>query len=227
MAGWICLLPACLPCISQTVVQQQDYIHIHTTDFRNNDLFHEIIDFTDIDYARMNAIIFHLTNEIRISHRLPGLEYASQLENSAMMHAYDMVKKKFFSHINPYDKNKRTPNDRAMLCKVSNPMLAENIIEGYGLQYRSFETVYLRGKGKFSKTSDGELLNPHTYLSFGESLLTGWMNSKDHRKNILSVNAVQMGCGVAYFIDPDFNDMPSFKAVQNFQWYKPILTVKH
>jgi uncharacterized protein YkwD len=163
-----------------------------------------------------------LTNEVRVKKRLGSLEHSWELENSARMHAEDMVRGKFFSHINSLDARKRTPNDRARLNNISNPLLAENIIEGYGLQYISNETVYIWGKGKFSKTPEGELLKLHTYLTFGESLIKGWMNSKDHRNNILAREAVQLGCGVAYFADPAFNDMPSFKAVQNFQWYQSI-----
>lgn len=213
----------CLPGFAQTKEQKAYYTRISTENFRSNSLFNELIDFRKIDYARINAAIFFLTNEVRIRNHLPSLEYAPQLENSATLHAQDMLTENFFSHINPNHKEKKTPNDRAILCHVSNPFLAENIIEGYGLQYKSNETVYLRGKGKFSKTPDGELLKPHTYLSFGETLVTGWMNSKDHRKNILAKEAVQLGCGVSYFVDPEFNDMPSFKAVQNFQWYRPII----
>jgi len=209
---------------SQIKPQKAYYTNSDYLDFRNNAIFNEVIDFENIDYARIDAVIFFLTNEIRVQNHLHSLEYAPQLENSAMMHAQDMVREDFFSHIDPNHKEKKTPNDRAALCQVSNPFLAENIIEGYGLQYKSYETVYLQGKGKFSKTPGGELLKPHTYLSFGEALISGWMNSKDHKKNILAREALQLGCGVAYYIDPEFNDMPSFKAVQNFQWYQLIVT---
>lgn len=116
----------------------------------------------------------------------------------------------------------KTPNDRARLNHVSNPFLAENIIEGYGLQYISNKEVYLLGKGKFSYKPEGELLRAHTYLSLGESLLHGWMNSKEHRKNILSGDAVQLGCGISFYSDAQFNEMPSCKAVQDFQWYHPV-----
>jgi uncharacterized protein YkwD len=189
-------------------------------------ILQEIIDLDHIDKVRMNAVIFFLTNEIRIKNHLQPLDYAPHLEKSATMHAQDMVKEKFFSHINPRNKEKSTPNDRAKLCQISNPYLAENIIEGYGLRYVSNETVYLRGKGRFSSSPDGELLKPHTYLSLGESFVQRWMNSKDHRKNILAKEALQLGCGIADYTDNEFNDMPSLKAVQNFQWYKPIILAR-
>jgi uncharacterized protein YkwD len=208
--------------ISQTTNRIDYYEHYNHMNFRKAALFNESIDFRKIDFERINSVIFFLTNETRVKNRLEALAHSWQLEYTATMHAEDMIKGKFFSHTNPLDAKKKTPNDRAKLKNISNPFLAENIIEGYGLQYRPNETVYIRDKGNFSKTPNGELLKAHTYLSFGESLIKGWMNSKDHRANILSGKAVQLGCGVAYFEDPGFNYMPSFKAVQDFQWYELI-----
>jgi len=209
--------------VAQTAIQRNYYEYAGNLDFRKNALFNEEIDLRNIDFARIHAILFLLTNEVRTRNHLKPLQYCLQLENSAAMHAQDMLRDDFFAHLNPRYPDKKTPNDRAFLCGVTNPFLAENIIEGYGLRYKSNETVYLRGKGKFSSTPDGELLKPHTYLSFGESLIAGWMNSKDHRKNILAGEALQLGCGVAFYVDAEFNDMPSFKAVQNFQWYQLII----
>ncbi|MBN2813768.1 MAG: CAP domain-containing protein [Bacteroidales bacterium] len=185
-------------------------------------MFLEPIDFKQIDINRINAVIFQLTNEIRVKHNLKPLAYNNMLEQAAEMHARDMVAGNFFDHLNRQDERKKTPNDRALLCHITNPYLAENLIEGYGLQYTSNEAIYLRGKGEFSKTPDGELIKPHTYLSFGEAQLTGWMNSKLHRSNILSKNALELGCGAAYFRAASFNDMPTFYVVQNFQWYQPV-----
>jgi uncharacterized protein YkwD len=48
------------------------------------------------------------------------------------------------------------------------------------------------------------------------------MNSPEHKKNILAPDALQLGCGTYFFQDPQFNDMPTFMATQNFQWYEKI-----
>jgi len=225
LQAWLILSAVCLPVSAQTRIRDY-YRETDLSGFRHYALFNEVIDLDHIDNARLDAVIFFLTNEIRVNNHLQPLDYAPQLERSATMHAQDMVQGKFFSHINPDNKEKKTPNDRAKLCQISNPYLAENIIEGYGLQYVSNETVYLRGKGLFSSSPDGELLKPHTYLSLGESFVQRWMNSKDHRKNILAKEALQMGCGIANYTDGEFNDMPSLKAVQNFQWFKPVIPAK-
>jgi uncharacterized protein YkwD len=136
-----------------------------------------------------------------------------------------MVEKKFFDHLNPFDPSRRTPNDRAKLCNIANPYLSENLIEGYGLRYFANDTVYFNGPGEFSSTPRGKAIKPHTYLSFGEAQLKGWMNSPGHRVNILAADAFQMGCGSAGFTDQKFNDMPSFFVVQTFQRFEPIKRV--
>jgi hypothetical protein len=46
---------------------------------------------------------------------------------------------------------KKTPNDRARLCNVANPFLAENLIEGYGLQYISLKLHIYEGKANSVK----------------------------------------------------------------------------
>jgi uncharacterized protein YkwD len=225
VTGWLVCLLANMVVLSQTPSGKDLYAKYDYLNFRKELLFKEVIVFSNIDYYRINAVIFHLTNEIRIKNNLLPLSYSRELEKSATIHAQDMKAGNFFSHINETDAKKRTPNDRAKLCNIANPFLAENIIEGYGLQYKANETIYIRDRGQFSKTPEGELLKAHTYISFGEALITGWMNSKDHRKNILSKEALQLGCGATYFVNAEFNDMPSFLVVQNFQWYQPITLI--
>jgi len=201
----------------------KDYYSVLTqANFRNEAAFHDTIDLTAPDKIRLQAVLFFLTNEIRARQRLSLVTYSQKLANTAQMHAEDMVVRHYFSHINSRDKTKKTPNDRAKTNGISNPFLAENIIEGYGLQYISKSTVYLRGSGRFSYTPSGEILKSHTYLSLGEALLSRWMNSKEHRQNILAREALQLGCGIFFYNDPGFNNMSTCIAVQNFQWYQPV-----
>jgi uncharacterized protein YkwD len=209
-------------CFSQDQ-DDRDYYSNHThLNFREEKLFKETLNLKDPDIRRMEAVLFFLTNEMRVKNRLLPLAYSKKLEKTAQMHAEDMVKEGFFSHINPHNGNKKTPDDRARLHGINNPSLAENIIEGFGIQYTSNKKVYTRGIGLFSYQPMGELIKPHSYLSLGESLMKGWMNSKEHRKNILSREAVQLGCGISFYSNTGFNNMPSCKAVQNFQWYQVI-----
>ncbi|HEQ71887.1 MAG TPA: CAP domain-containing protein, partial [Spirochaetia bacterium] len=183
----------------------------------------ERIDFAAVDYPRLDAVIFYATNEIRRKHDLSFLPYRPELERAAFHHAKRMVEKRFFSHTDSTAANRRSPNDRGKLAGIANPFLAENIAESFGIAYTGGRSVYPRGEpGAFSYTAQGALIPPHTYLSFADDLLELWMNSSGHRANILSSNALFLGCGAYYYTDSSFFGMPKFKAVQNFQWFKEI-----
>jgi uncharacterized protein YkwD len=208
---------------STSMSQNTDYYEgISLNTFRNEKSFNDTLDFSCIDLPRLNALLVYVTNEIRAAHNLPVLEYAKELEDEASMHSRDMVILDFFGHENPADPKKKTPNDRASISGIMNPYIAENIAEDFGLQYASGTQVYVLGKGEFSDEPEGKLIPPKTYLSLAGSLIERWMNSPEHRKNILAPDALQMGCGTYYFPDPQFNDMPTFMATQNFQWYEKI-----
>jgi uncharacterized protein YkwD len=218
------LVPLFLLLSSLAFPQNTDYYQgISLKTFRNEKSFNDTLDFYHIDLPRLNALLFYMTNEIRTKHKLPALEYAKELEDAASMHSRDMVMHDFFSHNDPVDSVKKTPNNRATLMGVKNPYIAENIAEDFGLQYLSGSNVYVLGKGKFSDEPEGTLIPPKTYLMLAGSILERWMNSPEHRKNILSPDALQLGCGTTFFIDDQFNDMPTFMATQNFQWYEKIV----
>jgi uncharacterized protein YkwD len=222
------IIPVILTVIINADISGQEYSNkdyyseLNLENFREEPLFHEYLNFDSLDYKRIHAAIFYITNEIRAEKNLSFLAFSPELEKSSQIHSKDMYEKKFFSHTNPYSRKKKTPNDRAGLVGIVNPYLAENIAEIFGLQYTSREKVFVRGSGKFSYKMDGELIKPHTYISLAESLVMNWMNSKGHRKNILSDKALQLGCGVYFYYDREFNDMPAFKVTQNFQWYERI-----
>lgn len=201
--------------------QQPDYYRKFTPEnYRQQKEFNETIDFNRPDLTRLNAVLFFATNEIRVKRKLKALEHSPELEAAAVVHSCDMIEHDFFNHFNPSDRKKKTPNDRAVLTGVTNPYIAENIAEEFGLEYKSGVNVYELGKGEFSYQPEGKPIPPRTYLSLAESLVERWMGSPEHRKNILSPDALQVGCGTCFFTDPEFNDMPTFLATQNFQWYE-------
>jgi uncharacterized protein YkwD len=217
LSGTICFLSGFLLLSQSTGKAPTDF-----KNFRKQAANNEVIDFSHIDFERIELLIFHLTNEVRLKNNLKPLEYSEELAKTARMHAFDMVSGNFFDHINNRSSKRRTPDDRARLNKISNPHINENIIEGYALQYKALDKVFVRGKGEFSITEKGPLIRPHTYLTFCEDQIDKWMNSPGHRKNILSKDALQLGCGAAFFLTTEFNDMPTFYIVQNFQCFEPV-----
>ncbi|RPJ09302.1 MAG: CAP domain-containing protein [Spirochaetaceae bacterium] len=193
--------------------------------FRENPLFLEPINFNKIDYPRLHAAIYFVTNEIRVKNRLATLPHSPNLEIAAYNHSKRMAEKGFFSHQDSTDRQRYNPADRAKLAGITNPFIAENIAEAFGIQYTAGKSVFpLSTTGKFSYSYNGRPILPHTYLAFADEVLKMWMNSSGHRANILSKNNVQLGCGAYFYRDKKFYDMPMFKATQNFQWYSEIKT---
>ena len=92
------------------------------------------------------------------------------------------------------------------------------------MEYNAGDKVYPGKKGEFRYAPDEEPIKPRTYIKLGEVILKAWMNSPDHRDNILSKKAVQLGCGTAFYVKNDFNGMPAVIATQNFQLHEPIRT---
>jgi uncharacterized protein YkwD len=206
--------------IDNKIDAQTGYYSYSLDSFKVEQVFNDTIDLKNIDLARLNATLFYLTNEIRRKHKLSVLKYEPLLERSASIHSENMVNQNFFDHINSKSKKFRAPEDRARFVGIKNPLIAENIIESFVLQYKAGNKVYTGGKGIFRNKPDGQPITAHTYLTLGETMLNDWMNSPPHRSNILSKNAIQLGCGTAFFLKKDFNDMPSVLATQNFQLYE-------
>lgn len=202
-----------------------DYSSNDYKNFRNNTLMQQKIDPANIDYPLVNAAIFFMTNEVRVKNGLQPLAYSQELEIAAWHHSKLMVEKNFFSHTNSMENARRDPESRGKLSGITNPSVAENIAEGFGIAYKAGTSIYPRNieKGEFSYSADGPIIQSHTYITLAESLLTQWMNSSGHRSNILSKSALQMGCGVYLYRDRSFYNILKCRATQNFQWFKPIV----
>lgn len=198
------------------------YTELTVNNFRDDRSFNQPVDFENPDYSRLNAAVFFATNEQRLKNKLKVLTWSPNLEEMAAMHSEDMKEQGFFNHINPKNRKKKTPEDRARLTGISNPFIAENIATTFGLNYEQNKKVVVKGPGKFSYPGSNDLILPRTYLEVADALVKAWMQSPAHRINILSANAVQLGCGTSMYLDNDFNRMPTFMATQDFQEYEYI-----
>ncbi len=205
---------------AQSVYEKYDY-----KNFRKNKDFNQEIDIDHFNAELLNACIFFATNEIRVKHKLAVLEYHSALEKAASLHSHEMAEKNFFSHYNEKVKKYHEPNDRARFVGITNPHLAENIVEGFILNYKAGAEVIPIAPGTFALPGGkNEPINTRTYLELTDQLLDDWMHSKGHKANILSDKAFQLGCGTALYFMKDFNDMPAVKATQCFQEFEVIRT---
>jgi len=199
---------------------QSEYYSYTQKNFRKSDIFNSEIELTDKGVKILNAVLFYMTNENRVKEKQSLLKYHELLEKSSVLQSENMVKYNFFDHNNPKSKKHKTPENRAKAVGIKNPYIAENIIDNFVLDYIAGTAVYTDGKGKFWYKKESDPLKIHTYISLADKLLYEWMHSPGHRKNILSKDALQLGCGVAFYKNK--NGMYSLMGTQNFQLYEPI-----
>lgn len=150
------------------------YEELNDNNFRSFKLFKARIDLDDVDYKVLNAAIFFITNEARIEKDMAPLAYQPNLEIMAWNHSIEMGKEDFFDHVNKEDKKRRTPEQRAALAGITNPIISENISAVGGVYFGS-------------------------YLELADHVVDKWINSPPHAKAIFSENAIQLGCGAYYY----------------------------
>jgi uncharacterized protein YkwD len=176
------------------------------------------IDFDRIDYPLLNAAIFFATNCERTKHGRPPFIHSRALEKAAFLHSKDMVEDDFFSHENPYAREKRSPFERMASVGVIRGYRAENIATDFGIRYKSGDPVVppQNGEDAFRDPHTERALPGHTYNSLAASLVEGWMASERHRGNILDRNLKYLGSGAFHFRDRTFYGIDTFKVTQDF-----------
>lgn len=177
-----------------------------------------ILDFQRIDYTLLQSAIFHFTNLEREKTGLKPFQLSKEAEATASGHAQDMVNYNFYSHTSPI-KFRRTLRDRLNRSGINPKYIGENICSTFGLQYQSGKKVSKPtkpGEFRYLNTSNRELIPPHTYRSFAQSVVKLWMDSPGHRQNILNPQFTHLGCGASVYFEKSFYGMPYFMVVQNF-----------
>ncbi len=145
------------------------------------------IDARRVDHTVLAAALFHETNLRRRQYGKHRLRHDPRLNAAARMHAASMVRHNYLSHVDPYRPERRRPQDRALLAGFEFGYLAENIATHFDIHYEAGREVYPVPEGSgLSYQAEGPPLPRHTYRSFAASLLAQWMNSPEHRHNILA-----------------------------------------
>lgn len=145
----------------------------------------------DIDIRQLESRLHELVNAKRVRHGSPPLKHIETLRLVARSHSEDMAKRAYFAHTSPEG---RGPTDRGKLAgyncrkdKESNYTfgLGENIHQAW--LYNSY------------KTQNGRIVSYDWFTLEGlaQRVVTGWMNSKRHKKNILKALYDRSGMGVA------------------------------
>ena len=147
-----------------------------------------------INISRLEKNIHDLINGERRKHGLSPLAWNDTLSSIARKHSQDMAVRKYFSHDTPegHDFSYRY-SQAGYSCAVHGQgniyyTGAENIFQN-NLYDR---VVFMDGVAHYEWNTVGKI---------AESTVEGWMNSRGHRKNILTPYWKSEGIGVA--ISPD------------------------
>lgn len=155
---------------------------------------------TEEDLRDCENYIFIITNEKRAIHGVPKLVWDSNLADMARKHSLDMAQNNYFSHTNLGNED---PTMRAIRHgynthkDLGGGWYSEGIAENIGMM----PTGNVIGIGYVYNDPE----------SIAIAHIQSWMESSGHRTNILDVEYIRMGVGVAY--DKESN---SYIATQNF-----------
>jgi len=120
--------------------------------------------------AQLIQSVIDLTNVERTSRWLTPLTHNSILSQAAQGHAEDMLKRKFFDHITP------------------DGISASDRIEGSGYLEPYYECQCSKSYGVGENIAKGQ--------ESAAEVVTTWMNSPDHRENILNPDFSEIGIGI-------------------------------
>jgi uncharacterized protein YkwD len=116
---------------------------------------------------------------------------------AARNHANDMARVGFFDHVSPV-RARRTLGDRLDEIRAPYRRAAENIIEARYMDYRSgarFQVIDA-ARCRFAY-ADGRPLERHTYQTLAREVVTRWMDSTGHQRNLLDPDMRRHGFAIA------------------------------
>ncbi|WP_436900933.1 CAP domain-containing protein [Halovenus halobia] len=119
-------------------------------------------------------------NDERTARGRSSVEYEPGLATVARNHSVDMIARDYYAHVSP---DGDAAFERVQSSSVSCSSVGENIAATW------WQTTF--------ETTDGERERHTTREELVDELLEQWLNSPDHRENMLSTQWERTGVGVA------------------------------
>ncbi|HTL69134.1 MAG TPA: CAP domain-containing protein [Lacunisphaera sp.] len=169
------------------------------------------------DAALMAAAIFHETNRVRREAGLPAFRPMRKLDEAADLQAGIGAVLPGVDHHNPLP-GLGDVADRVHSVGLEYAMVAENIaltptLDATGLG----EELRFEGNGagrRFFDAKSGRPLVPLDYGAFAAVVVRQWMNSPEHRANILNPQLHYLGCSACW--RREFSGLDALYSVQVF-----------
>ncbi|WP_436347276.1 CAP domain-containing protein [Natronorubrum sp. FCH18a] len=139
-------------------------------------------DADDVDRAAVEQYVHEAVNEERAARGLEELEFDTELRDIARAHSEDMAERGYFSHVDPEGNDfSDRYDDAGYECNANGYTGGENIAQTW------YDTPVSTDDGTVQYEDEQEL---------GYGIVDQWMNSPDHRDNILAEQWENEGIGV-------------------------------
>ena len=153
-----------------------------------------LLAFDDAPQIRVNQLehrVFDLINVQRREAKLPALRWDERLMHVARAHGDDMIRRRFFDHVNPDGDDPTARGRRAGYnCRrvLGGGSFREGLAENLADEPR-FSRVRISGG---HRTYDW-----NTSDAIAREAVAGWMRSPGHRRNILDKSSERTAVGIA------------------------------
>jgi uncharacterized protein YkwD len=140
------------------------------------------------EFRRWVEFYVHVyVNQERVDHGAGALEFDAALRDIARDYSGRMANRSFFAHVSPSGSD---PGDRYRAAEY-------HCVRGAGenLAYTYFD--------RRVRTEEGEVVRYRSARGLARGVVSQWMHSPDHRKNLLSGNWDREGVGVYYEEETD------------------------
>lgn len=137
----------------------------------------------EIDRAALERYVHEAVNEERTARGLEPLEFDTELRDIARAHSEDMAERGYFAHVDPEGNDVTDRYGQAGYeCDANGYTGGENLAQTW------YDTPVVN--------DDGETVRYETEQELADGIVTQWMNSPDHRENLLATQWENEGIGV-------------------------------
>lgn len=150
----------------------------------------------DLDSKTLIAAIQAGVDSVRRAHERAPLEWSDAIAQVAASHSADMARHEFFSHTSP---DGLDPNDRARAANLRTRMQAGGyLIDGLGENLFLAHLYHSYAWRQNKSAGDGIHFSWKTSAELAHEAVNLWMESPEHRKNLVSPLYRSGGIGVAF-----------------------------
>lgn len=190
----------------------QDYYSYTADEFFELDAVNKTIDVNNMDVDLLEAAVFHASNQVRTKKRKAEFTHDVILHKAARHHAVYLAKANKVEHKNTKEKRFETPYKRVVAFGGNDFMgVSENLALISPVVLGKDNLYYMKDGQPVDKA--GNKLPLKTYKEFATQVVDGWMNSKGHRKNLMSESTL-LGCAISG-VSFNRDNLPQVTFVQN------------